>query len=100
MGESYRLGCLPTSLQKPGGSLKARKEGRKEWDWMVPKMSGRKWYCVTAREYVWSSEKGREQEVCQRVLSHLGRQLPADPFPIFDSTWTLHISSTLRTSSP
>lgn len=43
MSESYRLGCLATSLQKPGGSLKARKEGRMEWDWMVPKMTGRKW---------------------------------------------------------
>lgn len=27
MSESCRLGCLATSLQKPGGSLEARKEG-------------------------------------------------------------------------
>lgn len=27
MSESYKLGCLATSLQKPGGPLKGRKAG-------------------------------------------------------------------------
>jgi len=26
------------------------KKGRKEWDWMLPKKTGSKWQCVTARE--------------------------------------------------